>query len=395
MISLLCFVACSNENSADVFYDSCEQKKSVIPETGLPVMKVDVEQLPIERNVWSPALIDIDGEKIECQIKGRGNSTWGFPRKPYTIKFEQKKSVLGLTSSKRWIFLANYRDRTLMRNAVGFEIARKTDLEWTPQGKFMELVVNGEWLGNYYVCEKIKLGKNQINYDDAFLLEFDSYFDQQHKFRTKIKNFPVNILEPEDIKESELAYVQSYIDSIESILYGDLDKNICEYIDVGSFVDLFLVFELTGGREIVMPKSIYMYKPKNGRLIAGPVWDFDWSTFMLPERDPWINENGFRNTDAIWFEALFKEPEFVDSLKSRWGRYRNDFESVFAFMDSVAQDIESSSKETYNRWPIDISLLGSDVAGDELLDYQEAVESMKEVYSQNLKRTDIQISRLP
>ena len=90
MISLLCFVACSNENSADVFYDSCEQKKSVIPETGLPVMKVDVEQLPIERNVWSPALIDIDGEKIECQIKGRGNSTWGFPRKPYTIKFEQK-----------------------------------------------------------------------------------------------------------------------------------------------------------------------------------------------------------------------------------------------------------------------------------------------------------------
>lgn len=105
----------------------------------------------------------IIGDLGGTSVKGRGNSTWSFPKKPYAIKLDKKAEVLGMPKHKRWVLLANWIDRTLMRNHIAFTIAKNTEsLGWTPRGEFVELILNGKHLGNYYLCEQIKIDKTEL-----------------------------------------------------------------------------------------------------------------------------------------------------------------------------------------------------------------------------------------
>ena len=123
-------------------------------DTGLPVVYIDTpEAQPItSKEIWMEGvnllIFNADGSldyEGSTQMKGRGNSTWTqFPKKPYALKLDKKAKILGMPSHKRWCLLANWMDRTLIRNAVAFEISRRTELAWTPNGFFVELVLNGE-----------------------------------------------------------------------------------------------------------------------------------------------------------------------------------------------------------------------------------------------------------
>ena len=102
-------------------------------------------------------IVDENGDEVlnaSSSFKGRGNSTWTYPKKPYAIKLDKKAEVLGMPKHKRWVLLANWKDRTLMRNAVAFEMARVC-MDWTPRGRFVELYLNGIHQGNYYLCVNI------------------------------------------------------------------------------------------------------------------------------------------------------------------------------------------------------------------------------------------------
>jgi len=229
-------------------------------------------------------------------VKGRGNSTWSFPKKPYAIKLDKKAEVLGMPKHKRWVLLANWIDRTLMRNHIAFTIAKNTEsLDWTPRGEFVELILNGKHLGNYYLCEQIKIDKNRVNIAEmestdidgevitgGYLLEMDINYDEVNKFHTDIRNLPVNIKEPDEdvLVDKQFNYIQNYINQVERAIYADnfsIDgHSYTEYIDVNSFIDWWLVHELTHNGEPGWPKSSYMHKDKNDKLVAGPVWDFDY-----------------------------------------------------------------------------------------------------------------------
>ena len=101
--------------------------------------------------------------------------------------------------------LANYRDRTLIRNAVAFEIARQTSQKWVPQGKFADVYLNRKFIGNYYICEKIEVKEKRLNLkENSFLIEFDKYYDGEFKFRTEINDLPVIIKYPKEPDESEI-----------------------------------------------------------------------------------------------------------------------------------------------------------------------------------------------
>ena len=150
-------------------YDSPVEYKVVSSNNEVFVYKVEVNasKLPVvyintpdsspitSKEVWtensSITIINSDGSigysDNQLQIRGRGNSTWGYPKKPYALKLSSKTSVLGMPKHKRWVLLANWLDRTLMRNDVAFQISRQTGLAWTPRGQFVELVLNGKHLG--------------------------------------------------------------------------------------------------------------------------------------------------------------------------------------------------------------------------------------------------------
>ena len=327
-----------------------------------------------------------DAESIAVnEIKGRGNTTWNYPKKPYTIKLAKKESILGMPKDKRWNLLANWMDRTNMRNDIAFQLARVSPgLDWTPNGRYVELFMNGEHKGNYYLCEHIKISKDRVNitgYDEeapapaneiGYLFELDTYFDEANRFRSSL-NLPVNVKDP-DAEGFDLTYISGWFNALESKLKSAnmASTDYKDYLDIDSFVDWFLVHEMTSIWEPNHPKSSYMYKNSelaaDNKIHAGPCWDFDYDTFTPGKTNAWIIK------DAIWYKYLFKDPAFVSRLKQKWAAQKSAYSNVAAnYIDSVASMIRASVSVDKKMWPCT-----STVNGDEQLGFSDAVARVKQ-----------------
>lgn len=268
------------------------------------------------------SLIDTANSKLfldDIKIKARGNTTFTKAKKGFTLKLEEKTSLLGMPKHKRWNLIANYMDNSFLRNEAAFYISRKLNMDYTVRGQFVNLVINGKYHGLYYLCEAIKVNKDRVNIDDEdFLLEMDDYFDEPLKFRSAIKNMPVQLKEDEKT-ESDLDFIESKINYIESILYSPdfpytdsnytvYDSSFTKYIDIDSFAKFYLVNEIMNNFEVGGPKSCYFtYDTSESLLKAGPVWDFDWGGAKGGE--------SLVIADSLYYDALFKTKEFNEKLK--------------------------------------------------------------------------------
>src|SRR5690606_8462016 len=142
-------------------------------DTGLPTIHLFTDGQPIEsKEEYVDAEIQItnglEGEMLFegiTEIRGRGNSTWGMPEKPYRIKLDEKACLLGMPADKRWALMANYGDQSLLRNDVAFEVSRRLELEYTPRQQYVELFLNGEYMGNYTLTEHVKEGEHRVPID--------------------------------------------------------------------------------------------------------------------------------------------------------------------------------------------------------------------------------------
>jgi hypothetical protein len=350
-------------------------------------------------------IVDKDGKEnlnASTSIRGRGNTTWTYPKKPYAIKLDSKAEVLGMPKHKRWVLLANWMDRTLMRNDVAFEMARRV-MAWAPRGEFVELYLNGVHQGNYYLCEQIKVDKNRVNVDEldkgtnfsdpsqvsgGYILEFDEYgqYDEPNFFWSKIidtdDGTPVVIKEPdEEVITSHthpaFLYMQNYIYNIEDILEADKDTHarwneIEQLLDIKSYADWWIVYELTGNLDANQPRSCYMYKKRDGKLYAGPVWDFDWGTFK-----PTYKHFGIKGT--LWYVYLFKYPEFRSAVKARWAEVEDTFRGIDKYIVDKAKEVQESNELNLAKWPISTT-----VNGDESMSYDDAIASMRAAYQNRL-----------
>ena len=333
-------------------------------------------------------IIDENGSEnlvASTSIRGRGNSTWGFPKKPYAIKLDSKAEVLGMPKHKRWVLLANWMDRTLMRNDVAFEIARRT-MEWAPRGKFVELYINGKHLGNYYLCEQIKVDENRVDVGDlGYIFEFDTYgpSDEINYFYSPIKNYPVTIKEPdEDVITSWehplFLEAKDCINNVEKLLESDKTalarwQEITDLIDITSYIDWWIVHELAFNYEPNHPKSCYMHKKGDGKLYAGPVWDFDWGTFQKGVYD-------MITTQTLWYGYLFRYPEFKTAVKQRWSETKATVEDVQKYIEDLTLYLEESNAVNIKMWP----LTNAHTNGDESLSYPKATEKFLTAYQNRL-----------
>ena len=358
-------------------------------------------------------IIDEDGEEdlnASTSIRGRGNTTWSYPKKPYALKLDKKAEVLGMPKHKRWVLLANWMDRTLIRNDVAFEIARRI-MEWAPRGRFVEVYLNGVLQGNYYLCEHIKVDENRVNvgkldedsdFSDpetltgGYILEFDEYGqnDEPNFFWSKVidtdDGTPIAIKEPdEEVITSHthpgFTYIQNYVYNIEDLLESDKDAHarwseIEELIDVTSYIDYWFIHELTTNLEPNQPRSCYMYKKRGGKLYAGPIWDFDYKTF-----NP--NYQYFNIKSTLWYIYLFKYPEFQSAVRLRWNELESTFIEIDQYISSTAEKVRESNAFNIEMWPI-----SSTVNGDEHMTYDEAIERMRAAYSYRIDRVRTNVS---
>lgn len=371
--------------------------------SGLPIVYINTpsgKEIPPKTEDWL-AETTIRIYDTDCSlaysgtagIRGRGNSTWKYPKKPYAIKLDSKAEILGMPKHKRWVLLANWLDRTIMRNHISFKIAMQTDLEWTPRGHFVEVVLNDQHIGNYYLCEQIKVDKNRVNIDEldddevdgGYLMELDTYYDEDFKFKSSVKKFPYMFKDPDEVNDSQFAFMKNFINTLEASLYDSArlsSREYAEYLDVESFVDWWITYELTGNTETGHPKSTYVHKDKGGKLKAGPAWDFDWKTFR-PQNNTWVTKS------HLYYDVLFNDPVFVATVKERWNKHRSALLEIPAFIEAEADRIRNSEEINHAMWPVT-----QDTNGDINMTFTEAVARMKASYETKFDFMDKEISKM-
>ncbi len=368
---------------------------------------------------------------VDCSVAGgvrlRGNTTKVYPKKPFALKFNDKKSVLGMPAHKRWVLLANWLDHSMIRNSVAFGIASVMEnvwkysngaiepgVPWNVRGQNVELVVDGHHVGNYYLCEQIKIDENRLNLTNGYLFEIDGNYDETSKFKTS-KQVP--FMFKDEVSNTIVNEVKSKVQGIETNIYNGNFAAAYEDLDINSVVDQWLVFELAMNREYGDPRSVYMYMNDEGKLCGGPVWDFDRGTFQNQERAKELCDSKGPDNDMyyrikpdnewlcwrtkenetysyIWYKQLIQDPIFQQTVQARWIVFKPYLEMLAEEIRRYGETQTLSYKYDSAMWPTtkeDIRKYKSDFndwSGDELLgangNYQEVIENFVTVYNERL-----------
>lgn len=312
----------------------------------------------------------------DIRIRIRGNSSRHFEKKGYIIKLitddglNNPQSMMGMDSHHEWALHGPYLDKTLLRNYICYNLAGDI-MGYSPNVRFCELVLNGEYRGLYLMTETITAGKEgarlslSVNKKDnsfsGYLLRLDRGSNTELK---NINNFSkytyksenkVNIVYPgNDNLTYELADgICDDFSEFEKALYSyDYDSSEFgyeKYIDVDSFVDYFLINEFTSNYD-AGSKSTYIYKGVDGKLHMC-VWDFNNAFDNYQE-----NETSYRIftlQDGLWYDMLFKDEKFVERVIERYyeleRKYLNE-EYMNSYIDCVIEYLGPAIDRNFEKW---------------------------------------------
>jgi spore coat protein CotH len=316
------------------------------------------------------------------KIKGRGNSTWNFAKKPYKMKFDSKVSLLGEPEDKEWVLLANYTDKTQIRNEIAFFMGELSSLDYTPRTHYVEVVLNGVYNGTYQLCEQLKISKSRVNVgDDGYLLEADMKAAADDvTFKVTHISQRLNIKDPEVEVDSEAyTYVVNHLNYIDEVLFSDNFADPVEgyakYMDVLSFVDWYLINEITKNPDSRFDTSCYMHLSRGGKLTMGPLWDFDIACGNINYHVLAADPEGFWVKSVPWYVRLFEDPAFVSLVKERFAYFYGKQNEIFAEINRNAEYLQYAAVENNNKWG---TLYNYTWPNNEILGtYQSEVQNMK------------------
>lgn len=335
-----------------------------VAHTGLPVVRITTDGSEINKKDWLGANINIDGNSLSGSIKGRGNSSWRFPKKSFSLKLSEKFSVLKMHSHKRWVLISNIRDNSLLRNYFAAYLGNEVFTEncWNPSFKFVDLVMNGEYWGNYIIGEQIKIDKNRVNIKDisdedagagngGFIVEVNFWRDEEFNFTTT-RGVPFSLKDPDKVTSDIQEYVKTTIQDAEKILFSDVfadpNNGYATVFDVDSVVDWYLVNEITSNLDAAFKSSVYMYYDNtDGKIHMGPNWDFDRSCGLNQ-----IKIDALHVRDSIWMQRFFQDENFENKVKERYKEVRDKLYTAVREIQSVAETISVSASLDYSRWEI-------------------------------------------
>lgn len=384
-----------------------------------------------------------DVQTSSCGVRVRGNSSAKYDKRPLAIKLAKKSQVLGMPKSKRWILLSPWTDMSLIRNYFAFTIARTiqnhfingaTDgsekgrgMLWNPSGKNVELVINGIHVGNYLLCEQIKIEENRLNISDpyedvieenssatvndcGFLLEFDNYYDETWKFKTSYRQLPCQL--KDDLANTTngnkvFSALKSYINTMESNLVNGNYTEAYKSLDINSVIDYWFVYEIAMNDELQHPRSAYMFKDGAGKLTAGPVWDFDSQNFTNVDTEKnsyyyhtWSSLLIERSKSGegkmyLWYPLLMKDQTYIDRVKARWAEVYPDLVNLAS---TVVEERRAANKvsDYYNRkiWKVGNYLDERWKCGDEEMEFDAVMDNLKYCYNKRLENLNNTITNL-
>ena len=317
------------------------------------------------KNNYLQADISIDGRNIysdytgTTRIKGRGNSTWGLPKKPYRLKLDSKASLLGLSTEKDWVLLANYLDGTDMLNAIAMKLGKLLNMPYTNNIIPVELTLNGTYKGLYMFTEQVEAESSRVNTgDEGVLLELDKNFDEPWQFKSASFNLPVMVKYPDVTSNEELTTIKAQFEQMEALIAAPdfPGNNYLDLIDGGSVADYLIVYMLTDNEEINHPKSTYIYKTSTGKYTMGPIWDFDWAfgyegsnTHFSSYSRPlfWSSSS----VGTLFFSRILSDPQIKEMVRQKWSDFKSGkLTELLAFADEYSTLIEGARYYDYQLW---------------------------------------------
>lgn len=321
--------------------------------------------------IEDPSKIYTDGTPFESTagIRGRGNSTWDMPKKPYKIKLDKAANLLGINSDdKDWALLANYSDKSLLRNIVAFKISEIVGMRWTPKSVSAEVYLNDKYLGVYTLTDHKEVSEKRLNLNLAeengavegdYFMELDFHYDEGERFKTDLKQLPIMLKDPEEVSAEQFNFVKDFFNKAEAVLYSDKftdpEEGYHKYIDINSFVDYFIVQELSKNCDGNMRGSCYLSIIDNKIIEQSFVWDFD---IAFGNAKHIVTEQGassdgptgwYIKTCSPWFDQLFKDPKFVQAVKDKWNAVKPQLNMLPFFVTQHYNQLKAAAARNFGK----------------------------------------------
>jgi hypothetical protein len=331
-------------------------------------------------------------------IEVRGQSSQMFPMKSYGIELRdgggssQDKSLFGLPKEADWVLYAPYTDKTLMRNFLAYTLSNEMG-HWAAHCRFVEVILNNEYVGIYVFMERIKRGSGRVNIakmgaaDVAGDAVTGGYiFSLDKEPNGWFSSFPApasptggnrqySFVYPkiENAVQEQKDYLKSYVDSFENAVasanFQDPDAGLRKFADVSSFIDYFIVNEVSRNVDGYR-LSAYFYKDRNSRnakIFAGPVWDYDLAfrnadychgsdlTGWAYQFNYTCPSDGAGLVPFYWFKMIEKDTALRGQLRCRWKDLRNSVLSeqhINFLIDSIFTLTGEARQRHFQKWPV-------------------------------------------
>ena len=416
------FVKLTDDKGNSRNYQLCVERQSY----SIPIVEITTEAPVTNKTDYVRGAMTIDGVTYPLNIKGRGNSSWrSFPKKAYRLKLDEKVEILGMEDDKDWVLVSSYADKSLIRNCISTDMANVLDgLEYTPAHKLIDLFYNGEYLGVYTIAEKIEEGKKKVNLssdnppetnpdapqdaqssmDIGFIIEYGwdfdgenvygkDYFDTEHTIRLYVK-------EP-DIStpfSPEMKYIMKCMRELDAAIVSG--GNYENYIDMDSWVDWFILVELSNNTEVSFYRSCYLYKKEGGKIYLGPIWDYDmaFGNFLgdIQTYDKWSSgEATYQYTKEYTFmKYLINDPKFMSAVKARWNEIKEDLlKAGLDAADKYSSLLSGSQEQNFIRWNIMNSQVGMGASNYRKYNtYELQIQYIKEFLNKRYKWIDNELN---
>ena len=344
---------------------------------------------------------EYDDYSGSARIRGRGNSTWEwYDKKPYRIKLDKKHKILGLGKNKDWVLLANFRDPTDLMNTFMFEVADWMGMKYVNNTRYVEVFLDGDYIGLYQLTEQVEQGSHRVDVadDGGILLAIDADDGPTlspyagDNFWSPIFSMPICVKYPDDPTSVQLDSIKKLMKPLETAIekadYDALDS----LMDMKSFMTMAMLQEYVENVELCAPRSVFMYKDKDGKWFMGPFWDwdagydFDWGYMYAGHKffgnykelilgsDP-AKRKGMYGATPKFFTNMFNNDRYTKEYKALWNSVKDSiFTRNWEVMERYIKNLDAGPYERdYKRWPITDT---GDRRGTEM-EVTEEIEKMK------------------
>ena len=404
ILCCICFAACYwAETESDP--DHLPMDDSMYPYAGLPRIVIETEDFAgvRDRETEIPSHLQIYGEKApesevyELTVRGRGNSSFKMPKYGIKLEFTDKVSLLGMPKNRDWALVANFGDKTHLRNYMMTRLSEWLGAKYTPRMQFVEVYLNRNYMGLYLLSETIKVGKNRVNIDEndtTFLLEKEDSKKFDPPYVLTDNQYYYHIKSPKNPSPETEKLLKNHLNAFENFMedyYLHRANEIKNWLDVDDFLLFYWVQEYSKNEDGNYARSVFMTWKKGEPIHFGPLWDFDLA-FGNASREQ--NQN-----PEDWYIRKYRLNYYImqnsvvkEAALDYWNNHRKTFKALIDSIPVYRAIIEKAIDNEYRRWPV-IGNTENWALKDPYDSYDEAVEVMTEWMKKRYQWIDNEIGQ--